>query len=242
MPTLLQIRDRCKQESDNVGQSFVSDAEWNSYINSSYSELYGIVVQAFGNDYFVQTPATGFLITTTGLTQFYNLPATFFKLLGVDLQVSQPGQWVTLKPFAFADRNRLNLYNSAIPMAGQVLRLFYVPRVTALVADGDVMDGVNGWEEYIIADACIKALTKEETDVSVFMQRKQALMQRLESEAENRDAGQPASIVDSRGRGALGMRYRLNGNQLWLIGGTTPGWAWDGGDWSGEYGGGWGAF
>jgi hypothetical protein len=56
--TLLQIRDLCKQESDMVNSSFLSDAEWNSYINQSYYELYDLLVQKYGNDYFVQTPYT----------------------------------------------------------------------------------------------------------------------------------------------------------------------------------------
>jgi len=36
MTTLLQLRDRCKQESDNVNSSFITDAEWTTYINASY--------------------------------------------------------------------------------------------------------------------------------------------------------------------------------------------------------------
>lgn len=236
--TLLQLRDRCKQESDNVGQSFLSDAEWNNLINSSYAELYGRIVQTFGNDYFVQSPATGYTFTTDGINQFFALPSDFFKLLGVDLQVSGPTQWVSLKPFAFGDRNKYSLFNSQVPMAGQTLRLFYVPRVVALTVDASTVDGVNGWEELIIIDACLKALAKEESDVSVFMARKQGIEQRLDSEIENRDAGSSASVVDVYGKRARGMLYRLNGNNLWLIGQGAPGfWPW--GDWGAgaDYGG-----
>ena len=66
MTTLLQLRTLCKYESDNVGASFISDAEWTYYINASYQELYGKIVQSFGNDYFVQAPATGYTFTKIG--------------------------------------------------------------------------------------------------------------------------------------------------------------------------------
>ena len=38
--TLLEVRDACKTESDNTGQSFISDAQWNVFIQKSYQELY----------------------------------------------------------------------------------------------------------------------------------------------------------------------------------------------------------
>lgn len=240
MATLLELRDRCKQESDNVGQSFIADAEWNAYINASYQELYGLITTAFGNDYFVQTPATGFLITTNGTAEHYPLPADFFKLLAVDLQVGAPNYWVTMKPFMMSERNSFGLLGTMIPMAGQTVRILYVPRAVTLVNNADAVDGVNGWEEYIVADACIKALAKEESDVTVFMARKGALLERLNGEITNRDAGSPATVSDVQGRRARAMRYRLNGNYLWLRGNGMPGWG-PYGDWpfDADFGGSW---
>jgi hypothetical protein len=239
--TLLELRTRCKSESDNVGQAFVADSEWNAFIASSYLDLYGQIVQAFGNDYFAQTPASGYTFTTDGTNQFFALPTDFFKLLGVDVQVmSGNNSWVSLKAFAFQDRNRYSAFNSQIPMAGQTVRVFYVPRATVPTADVDTIDGVNGWEEFIIIDACIKALAKEESDVSVFGARREQMEQRLASEIARRDAsGSPARIVDVWGTKALGMQYRLNGNNLWLIGGNQ-GLGWPYGDWGAPDFGGWG--
>lgn len=227
---LATIIASCKFQSDNVNQTFISDDEWTSYINSAYQELYGKIVQHFGNDYFVQAPSTGYTFLTDGQSQFFALPEDFFKLLGVDLQLTSQNQWVSLKTFAFADRNRYSLYNGGIPAAGSLIRIFYVPRLTLPVSPEDVIDGVNGWEDWIVAKACLYALAKEESDVSVFMARLAAIDDRLASEIENRDAGQGGTIVDTLGRRALGMQYRLNGNKLWLIGGATPGWA-PYGDW-----------
>ncbi len=234
--TLLDVRTLCKQESDNVGQSFLSDPEWDAYIRSSYKELYGLIVQAFGNDYFVQSPYTGYTFVTDGLNQFFDLPPDFFKMLGVDLQTTQANNWVALRPFAFADRNRMAINGNPTPTAGQTVRLLYVPRLQVPLADADPIDGVNGWEEYIVIDACMKAWAKEETDISSFVMRKQAIIDRLNSEIENRDAGSPAAIVDVLGKRARAMQYRINGNKLWLIGSGIPGYPYEGGDWAADTG------
>lgn len=239
--TLLAIRNRAKQESDNVGQSVLTDPEWDSLIQSSYQELYALIAQNFGCDYFTQG-TSAYSFTTDGINQLFTLPdgtgayPAFFKLLGVDLQVSSPAQWVTLTEFAFADRNKYSQFNTQIPPAGQVIRVYYVPRLTLPTLDVDTIDGVNGWEEYLVVDACIKALAKEESDVSVMMARKQALIERLNAEVANRNAtGQAGKILDVMGRNSRSMQYRLNGNSLWLIGGQTPGWAYQGGDWGWDY-------
>lgn len=58
------------------------------------------------------------------------------------------------------------------------------------------MDEINGFEEYIIIDAAIKCLIKEESDVSVLLAQKQQIMQRIEAMASNRDAGEPERVTD----------------------------------------------
>lgn len=218
---LSALRARAQQEADMVNTEFVSPAEWANYINGSYTELYGAIVQAFGNDYYSASP---YSFTTDGTNYLFALPTSpaVFKLLGVELQ-AQSSQWVTLRPFTLAQRNQFGF--SSIPMAGQVVRLWYVPALTALSADGDLtVDIANGWEEFIVIDAAMKALGKEESDTSVLNGRKQAILARIASEAENRDAGSPTRIVDVYSNAGPGMQYRLNGANLWLIGGSMPAW------------------
>lgn len=221
--TLAQIRTAVRQRSDMVNSQFITDAEFNSYINQSYFELYDILVQKFGDNYYVASPLS---FNTDGITFQYPLPdgtlysaaPALYKLLGVDLALSNTlDSFVTIRPFNFSERNRYaipnfqsfygvtnlryrlngtNLFFTPIPAANQTIRLWYVPRMTQLVSDSDTVDGVSGWTEYIIVDACIKALAKEESDPSVFMNQKQGILQRIESAAENRDAGSPATVAD----------------------------------------------
>jgi hypothetical protein len=211
---LSDIRLLCMQEADMVNSNFISTAEWNSYINQSRFELYDLILQKYGNDYYVQTP---YMFTTDGVNQLFALPLDFLKSLLVELQIS-PGVFVTLKTFNLSEKNKFSIPNTQsfysqtnlryrmsgnnimlapFPTAGQVLRLWYVPRLPALVVDTDVADGLSGWLEYVIVDAAMKALSKEESDVSIFMARKQGLIQRIEAAAENRDIGNPMTVSDN---------------------------------------------
>ena len=227
------LRYRAQQRADRLYSQFVTKEEWNSYINQSYFELYDLLVQKYGNEYFVAEPAN---FTTTG-AQFYTLPngstsflrqdgssfvaKPFFKLLGVDLALNTASKaYITLKKFEFISRNRYvypqittNLLGVAgmkyrmmgdqiefitAPSGGQTIQLWYIPRMTELLKDTDMCDGVSGWTEYIIVDAAIKALQKEESDVTVLAAQKQALIDRIEAAAENRDAGEPELISNTR--------------------------------------------
>lgn len=213
--TLSAIRDQVRQRADMVNSQFVTDDELDTYINGSYFELYDLLVQKYGDNYFV---AAAYEITTDG-SETYDLPDDFYKLLGVDLQTSDSADSrITLKPFNFAERNRYgtnvqsilgevnfryrlngnSLWLTPTPDSGQTIILWYVPVMTRLEDDDDTMNGVSGWEEYVVVDAVIKAKTKEESDVSVELAQKAALVARIESAAENRDAGSPATVTDSR--------------------------------------------
>jgi hypothetical protein len=235
--TLGQLRALSQQKADRVNSNFVTAAEWNTYINQSYFELYDLLVQKYGNEYFVAEPL---FIATTG-SDTYDLPnginnsgaPAFYKLMGVDLALNQASNaYITLQKFDFIARNRFvypqittNLLGVAglryrllgdklklipTPQAGQQLRLWYIPRMTMLLKDTDVCDGVSGWTEYIAIDAAIKALLKEESDVTGLAMQKQAIIDRIEAAAENRDAGAPDTISDTRrntnlyGNGGIG--------------------------------------
>lgn len=212
--TLAQIRLQAQQRADMENSNFLSTAEWNLNINQSLYALYDLLIQAYGNDYYVATP---FSVTTDGTNFLYALPVDFYKLLGVDLNVNQARMpWVSIKPFNFSERNMLQT-----PDAGRQLQLWYAPRMTELVADSDVADGVDGWLEYVINDAAAKALAKEESDVSVVAAARNEIIQRIKDGAENRDQGSPATVVDSSAVGrnnfyAPNMRYRLSGSKVWL--------------------------
>lgn len=233
--TLAQLRTAVRQRSDQVNSQFCSDAEVNSYINQSYFELYDLLIQKYGNNYFSADPA---VFPTDGSTMQYPLPngvltftngrtgasgyvaPQFYKLLGVDLELAnQSDSFVTIRPFNFPDRNRYAVPNfqsfygvtnlryringdylwlTPIPQSGQNIQIWYIPRLTTLSVDADTCDGISGWTEYIICDAAMKCMQKEESDCSMLMAEKVALIQRIEAAAENRDAANPATVSDTQ--------------------------------------------
>ncbi len=240
--SLGQIRLMSQQRADRVNSQFVTLPEWNTYINQSYFELYDLLVTVY-EDYFMASPLSittdgiNFLYALPDGSNNSGA-APFYKLLGVDCGLGAAANaWVTLKKFDFIGRNRyiypqitstyLGVFNLRYrlmgsniefiptPSAGQILRLWYIPRVSQLLKDTDVMDGVSGWTEYVIVDAAIKALQKEESDVSVLMAQKMALTQRIQDSAMNRDAGQPDTISNTRLNSERWGGYDTGGGGPW---------------------------
>jgi hypothetical protein len=210
--TLSTMRERVRARADMKNSTFVEDSELNQYINSSYQELYDILVQSF-EDYYTLPPVS-FTIATS--SDYYTLPTDFYKLRGVDSSLDS-SNWFTLTPFDFANRNTNNnnlayalsgIYDRNYRIVGNRLyitptdsapgnyRIWYVPVATVLTTDSSTLDGINGWEEYIVVDAARKCLAKEESDTSFMVQEKEALRQRIISASLRRDAGMPKKITD----------------------------------------------
>jgi hypothetical protein len=75
-------------------------------------------------------------------------------------------------------------------------RIWYAKKFTPYTALSDAMTDPEGHEEYVVLGVAIFCGVKENTDVTELMAKKQALKARIEGEASNRDAGQPAHVVD----------------------------------------------
>lgn len=67
---------------------------------------------------------------------------------------------------------------------------------TVTFDDPDRWDGINGWEEYVVLDAAIVAMLKEETDPSGLMSQKAEIDRRIIDMADSRDKGRPARLQD----------------------------------------------
>ena len=126
--TLGAIRIQSQQRADLENSPNISTPEWNQLISLSYKRLYDKLVAAYGNEYHVKTPYQ-FRISST---QLYDLPADFYKLLGVDLQYSAtPSGWVTLKRMNFIDRNKWSWLNP-VPISSNLAQIWYIPKPTDL--------------------------------------------------------------------------------------------------------------
>jgi hypothetical protein len=210
--TLLELRTQSRQRADQEDSTFITDTELNSYINNSIAELHDILVQAYGSDYFLSE----FNFTTVPDQTDYTLPEDLYKLRGVDVKLNS-ANWETIRKFNFNERNRLNDFGvwnisgfsavryrvmgsrirfSPVPDAAVQARLWYVPVAEVLVSDSDELVDYNAYSEYVIVDAAIKMMVKEESDPTVLVKQKADLKRRIEEAANNRDAGNPESVTD----------------------------------------------
>lgn len=210
--TLAELRTQSRQRADQENSEFVSDSELTSYINSSVAELHDLLVQSYGSDYFLELNE----FSTVANQQDYDLAADFYKLRGVDAKLNG-SDFFTLKRFNFNERNRFEGFGiwsltgiahvryrlmgnklrlSPMPDTNVDIKVWYIPVATKLVADGDTLDDLNQFAEYVIVDATIKMLQKEESDVTVLFAQKAELKRRIETAAQNRDAGESESVSD----------------------------------------------
>lgn len=228
--TLGELKIQSRDRADMRNSQFIEDAELTNYINNSLAELHDILIGAYNEEYVMEMVE----FTSSGGVDNYPLPdgtnydgaPKFYKLRGVDVRVLE-NQWQTVHRFNWnernADQNNVSwalgnypwiryrtvgskVFFSRIPDVNSQFRFWYYPKCVVLVNDSDVYDDVNGYAEYVIVDAAIKMMQKEESDVSVLMAQKQALKVRIQEMAQNRDANEPESVSDI---------YAENGEYFW---------------------------
>ncbi len=171
-----------------------------------------------------------------------NPAPAYYKLIGVDLGVNTSNNaWVTLNRYDYIDRNAYVYPNSTstiygvynmryrvmgntinfipTPSGNQQIRLTYAPRLKGLLADTDLTTiGYSGWLRYPIVRAAKYALDKEEgSDTSKQDAELLYLKTRIEQSAQNRDAGQPDTISETR-------KDSVYGGTGWGQGGGQGGW------------------
>lgn len=230
------LRYMAQLKADKLNSQYLTTDEWNWNINQSATELYDLLVDKYGEDYFFAPPL---LISLTG-AQYYPLPdgsnypvssvpsPACYKLNGIDCNVSgaAPGPnagWTPLARANWSDRDRYtswpgqagalnNVYQMSYRVMGNnlflfpqnqnmLIQLWYVPLLTQMLLDTDMLPfSISGWSEFVIVDAAMKAMQKEESleKWSSLAQTKGGLIERIEVTAANRDVGQPNSISNVR--------------------------------------------
>lgn len=81
--------------------------------------------------------------------------------------------------------------------------------------DSQSLDGIAGWEEYIVIDAAIKAQIKQEGPFEPLALQKQAMMQRIEAMANGRDVGQAQHVSDALSTNSFGSNGSGWGSDDW---------------------------
>ncbi len=173
-------------------------------------------------NYPVPDGATNYFGGTYPSTGSTNPAQAFYKMAGMDLGINTSNNaWVTLLKFDFIERNKYVYPNSTstiygvynmryrlmgsniniipTPAGNQQIRMWYSPRLPALLMDSDLTTlGTSGWLRYPIVRAAKYALDKEESDSSKLDAELVFLKQRIEQSAANRDAGIADTISNTR--------------------------------------------
>lgn len=222
MATLLEIRDRIRERTDHehTGEEFVTGAELNKVINRSRLELFGMLV-----NYGLHTVSESETTISPDGSATYALPADFYAAQGVWRENN--GYFYRLKRHGARTKPynevRSDAYSYRIfgyrsdaviefyprPDTGSYV-VRYIPVPSDLVNDTDVVDGVLGWEEFIVADVSVYVYTKEKLDPSVHAVKKNELIARIKMEARNRDLLEVQQVGYSRDRRADSL-YDDNG-------------------------------
>ncbi len=213
--TIAQLITRTRAEADVVGtDTALTDVELQLFLDVAYAELVDMLVRAGIHQF--ETSTT---ITTDGTNDSFAVPADHYKTLGVDYRFATD-RYAKVEPLMFEERNDYSLGISGSargyrlvgenivfypkPPNNQVYRHVYVPAPANIsaVATSTAVDGVAGWEEYIVVHAAraIKAKQEDDAAVMILQQKLDRLESRINDMAQDRDA--PRRVVDVTGDSA----------------------------------------
>lgn len=210
---LTELRERILNRADHDDSQFISVTELDALINESYAEFIDMLLEVTGPE----TLATQSVVTTTvGLP---SLQLNYYRLLSLQLLVN--GQYEPLEQGSFMDTQRADggwgwgqsravIYHPGpmnatatrqiglwpAPQAVHSVRVYYIPTVTELVLGTDTLNGLNGWEQWIVLDCAIKILEKEESDTTALMRRLEKLEARIQAAAMRANQGRSQAIAN----------------------------------------------
>jgi hypothetical protein len=197
------------------------------YVNQGRRELFDLLIEANGRGYY--RAASPWSITTTANTTLYtgSFPAAFYQLISV--RVSDGSIQETLIPFTPTEEPGLRREGVAAYMpthyemrpngicllpehaAGRTVTVEYIAAPTDLTdSSSDYLDGVNGWEEYIVyfAAMCMAEKDDDAGCVARCDAGLKRLRERITKLAPKRDRYKPRRSSDVRGpRMFTGRRY-----------------------------------
>lgn len=203
-----ELRDRIREAGDAEGTSGAarfSDAEVNSRINVSIKHWWDRVVLAEPHRY--QAVDT---ITANGSAS-YAFPSDYYSTLA--LEYVDGDNRIEIPQISFHDRNRFGhaatsghamgfILTTAIemvpPPSSGSYRHIYVTEATVLTNDTDTLEGIHGWEEWIVQDVAAYFARKDGADAVPFVAEREAIAEHIDRAAQRRRHGRGGTIADTR--------------------------------------------
>ncbi len=175
MASLSEVREMAFQRANMEYAAGVQDedrqitnAEADREINKGYKELYGYLIR-----HGMHRAEEVYEITTDG-SRTYDLPSDLLAVLtvhrvdGDDNAYRLPRHDLRVRvssAFGSGVAQSYRVVGATIEFnpltSGETIEVRYVPVPGDMVADADQLDGVLGWEEYVVLYAAVKFLQKE---------------------------------------------------------------------------------
>lgn len=224
--TLSELRLEVRQRADMVNSAFVTDLEVDRVINQSWARMYDMLLGAGEDYYLkyvdVSAPVGGYYDLSSYNDSTGNPATDVYQIRGVDANYSG-NITVNVPRFSWEERNlylaapALTPYypivayrfvqnpttqKDAIQIIPNVstgvtnLRVWYYPNPKVLTNANDTLDGRSGWEEWVVVDAAMKLLAKEESDTTQLEREATRIWAQIALVAQNRDSGQSKRVTD----------------------------------------------
>lgn len=223
---LIDLRAAVRQATDIQSElARFPDAEINGYVNRGIAQLHVKLVAARGQ---------GFQETTTTLStvisqELYTLPATFLEVVNVfmvidgarriirtyeemetdGLRTSNVGYDWCKQPFYRLSGDQMSILPT--PATVQTINIKYIPSAVVLTTDTSTLDGIDGFEEYVIGYAGQLVSTKQGDDgrMAMMMQQQQQALANILAIQKARNAAEAPRMVDVKGGDWWSNRRRM---------------------------------
>lgn len=216
--TRLQLENRSYQLANMEGATNLwPRADVQERINTHLCEEYDLFRRSAPPDYYSSSTN----VTTASGVIAYALPSDFLDLQEVLVQEGASDRLRSIRPFRRGTRSRL-----VAPDGVYTVSLEYTPTPTSLSADGSTFDGVNGWDELIVALVARDMLIKARESGEQLDEKIGELRARI-STMGNRDRSAPRYLrdVDEECMSSINglAAYRLRAGNIELY---SEGWTW----------------
>jgi hypothetical protein len=197
----------CRRLAKMENSAFCTDADITEMLNQELAELQNVLDEVKGQPLYRSSST----VSVTAGTALYALPATFFRLQGVQATIN--GMTGTLRPFMPIEHGPLSDATDALDVGilyrlqGDYIEflpatetftatLYFTPTQTRLVSGSDPFDGFNGFEMAAIYGVVAQMLAMEESDPSFWEARREKYYARISAIAAARDASMPERVQD----------------------------------------------
>lgn len=208
--------------------TFVNQTAVERFIQESLQDLYAILTETYGSDYFLTTATIAATqnIATTALPSGAGKIRRLYWYRGVDdVPEIHKGKPDDLKLSFYSARSwddgvRYYLTGRNItwlPTPNQTysVRILYSATQANIDSSSNPWSAEAGWADYVIEDVCRKIAEREEKDPSLWIACREEWARRIRSQAPEREDGEADAIRDTWGGAEKLSAYELR-NRLTL--------------------------